>query len=42
MLGEYLGHTENFRTTKDSYEEKKQTKNPMEDWARRIPGRRKC
>ena len=29
---EYMGHTVNFRTTKESYKDKKQTKNPKEDW----------
>ena len=29
---EYMGHTVNFRSTKESYKEKKQTKNPKEDW----------
>jgi len=29
---EYLGHTVNFRSTKESYKNKKQTKNPKEDW----------
>ena len=29
---EYCGHTVNFRYTKPSYKEKKQTKNPKEDW----------
>jgi len=29
---EYMGHTVNFRSTKESYKEKKQTQNPKEDW----------
>ena len=29
---EYMGHTVNFRSTKESYKNKKQTKNPQEDW----------
>jgi len=29
---EYMGHTVNFRSTKESYKSKKQTKNPKEDW----------
>ena len=29
---EYMGHTVNFRSTKESYKDKKQTKNPKEDW----------
>jgi len=29
---EYLGHTVNFRFTKESYKDRKQTKNPKEDW----------
>ena len=29
---EYMGHTVNFRSTKESYKEKRQTKNPKEDW----------
>lgn len=34
MLGkpEYMGHTVNFRTKKESYKDKKVTKNPQEDW----------
>ena len=27
-----MGHTVNFRTTKESYKDKKQTQNPKEDW----------
>ena len=30
---EYLGHTVNFRYTKESYKDKRLTKNPREDWA---------
>ena len=29
---EYLGHTVNFRATKESYKDKRMTKNPQEDW----------
>lgn len=29
---EYMGHTVNFRSTKESYKDKKQTQNPKEDW----------
>jgi len=29
---EYMGHTVNFRSTKESYKDKKQTKNSKEDW----------
>ena len=29
---EYMGHTVNFRTTKESFKDKKQTQNPREDW----------
>lgn len=29
---EYMGHTVNFRSTKESYKDKRQTKNPKEDW----------
>jgi Site-specific recombinases, DNA invertase Pin homologs len=29
---EYMGHTVNFRSTKESYKNKKQTKNPKENW----------
>lgn len=29
---EYMGHTVNFRSTKESYKDKRQTKNPQEDW----------
>lgn len=29
---EYMGHTVNFRSTKESYKSKKQIKNPKEDW----------
>ena len=29
---EYMGHTVNFRSTKESYKEKKQTQNAREDW----------
>ncbi|MDD2362965.1 MAG: recombinase family protein [Oscillospiraceae bacterium] len=29
---EYMGHTVNFRSKKESYKEKKQTKNPQEEW----------
>ena len=29
---EYMGHTVNFRSTKESYKNKKQTKNPKDDW----------
>jgi DNA invertase Pin-like site-specific DNA recombinase len=29
---EYMGHTVNFRSTKESYKDKKQTKTPKEDW----------
>jgi hypothetical protein len=29
---EYMGHTVNFRSTKESYKEKKQTQNPKDDW----------
>lgn len=29
---EYMGHTVNFRTTKESYKDKRQTKNPKENW----------
>lgn len=29
---EYMGHTVNFRSTKESYKSKKQTKNSPEDW----------
>jgi hypothetical protein len=29
---EYLGNTVNFRSTKESYKDKKQTLNPKEDW----------
>ena len=29
---EYMGHTVNFRSVKESYKEKKQTQNPKEDW----------
>lgn len=29
---EYMGHTVNFRTKKESYKDRKQTKNPSEDW----------
>ena len=29
---EYMGHTVNFRSTKESYKDKKQTKKPKEDW----------
>jgi len=29
---EYMGHTVNFRSVKESYKNKKQTKNPKEDW----------
>jgi hypothetical protein len=29
---EYLGHTVNFRSVKESYKEKRQTKNAKEDW----------
>ena len=35
MLGrpEYMGHTVNFRSVKESYKEKRQTKKPPEEWA---------
>ncbi|MCL2298738.1 MAG: recombinase family protein [Firmicutes bacterium] len=29
---EYMGHTVNFRATKESYKDKRMTKNPREDW----------
>ena len=29
---EYAGHTVNFRTTKESFKDKRQTQNPQEDW----------
>jgi len=29
---EYMGHTVNFRSVKESYKDKRQTKNPKEDW----------
>jgi DNA invertase Pin-like site-specific DNA recombinase len=29
---EYMGHTVNFRSKKESYKNRKQTKNPKEDW----------
>ena len=29
---EYMGHTVNFRTTKESYKDKRITQNPQEDW----------
>ncbi|MCL2671362.1 MAG: recombinase family protein [Clostridiales bacterium] len=29
---EYMGHTVNFRTTKESYKDKRQTPNPQADW----------
>jgi len=29
---EYMGHTVNFRSTKESYKDRRQTKNPEEDW----------
>ena len=29
---EYMGHTVNFRSTKESFKDKKQTQNPQEDW----------
>ncbi|MCL2670730.1 MAG: recombinase family protein, partial [Clostridiales bacterium] len=29
---EYMGHTVNFRTTKESYKDKRQTPNPQSDW----------
>jgi hypothetical protein len=29
---EYMGHTVNFRTTKESYKDKRQTQNSQEDW----------
>jgi len=29
---EYVGHTVNFRTTKESYKSRKQTHNPQEEW----------
>jgi len=29
---EYMGHTVNFRTTKESYKDKMVTQNPQEDW----------
>jgi len=30
---EYVGHTVNFRTTKESYKSRKQTQNPQDEWA---------
>ena len=29
---EYMGHTVNFRTVKESYKSKQVTKRPQEDW----------
>ena len=29
---EYVGHTVNFRTTKESYKSRKQTQNPQDEW----------